>query len=317
MARLIDCTLREGAQAPNVVWRIDQSIAIARGLLEFGVDCIEAGHPSASNLEFDRTRALSQLRRDIPLLAHARAQIEDIRCVKAAGAEWVGIFAGVSEVSRNVKFRNRSLDEIIGLIETSIAFAKSIGLQVRFTLEDTSRTDWNLQGIAYRAAISKGADRICFSDTVGVLTPTEARLSLQRLKSTFSQTPIEVHFHNDRGLALANAVEVAPMVNWISTSVNGIGERCGITDTIAMRANLDFEQTRTLTADQVDLSRKLSDVVSALGRNTIEDRLPIVGRYAFTHCADLHIKAFEKDVNAYCWLKDFDGQNTHRNVAVL
>ncbi len=316
MPRIIDCTLREGAQAPNVVWDTEQSITIARALRSFGVDCIEVGHPSASQQEFDRVAAIVGVDIGLPILAHARAQQADILRVAQSGADWVGIFAGVNEISRQYKFNGRDVDDIIDMVRTSISYARSLGLKVRFTLEDTSRTTWPLQAKMYSAAVAAGANRICYADTVGILLPHEARAAIARIKALIRDVPVEVHFHNDRGLALANALEVAPMVDWISTSVNGIGERCGITDTLTMKINSEYEGGLAVDKDSIKKARELSILIDAYSRSTVCERQPIVGDHAFTHCADLHIKAIEKDVNAYCWIPDYPAQKTQRNVPV-
>ncbi|GGX60062.1 hypothetical protein GCM10007385_31640 [Tateyamaria omphalii] len=312
--KVIDCTLREGNQSPNVIWGNRESYHISQGLVDYGVDCIEVGHPYASKLDRENVGIVTAANPNMSILAHARAVESDITAVKESGANWVGIFMATNKIARSFKFRNKSTDDILDQIEASIRYAKLLQLQVRFTLEDTSRTDLDLQIKAYERALRAGADRICYSDTVGILQPYQAASALAKLRNFFPTSSIEVHFHNDRGLALANALAVENYADWVSTSVNGIGERCGITDTIAYMSNLSFNERGTVSSEEIAKSRSLSQIVHAFGRNSVIDRAPIVGEFAFTHCSKLHRSAYKKSNRAYCWLPDFEGQAGHENV---
>mmetsp|Transcript_24066 Transcript_24066/g.44404 ORF Transcript_24066/g.44404 Transcript_24066/m.44404 type:complete len:460 (+) Transcript_24066:517-1896(+) len=311
--KIIDCTLREGNQSPHVTWGNKESYYISKGLIDCGVDCIEVGHPYASELDRSNVKIVTSANPGCSVLAHARAVESDVAAVQECGADWVGIFMATNDIARSFKFKNKSVDDILDQIEASIRFAKLLKLNVRFTLEDTSRTELDLQVKAYERALRAGADRICFSDTVGILDPVQAASALAKLRNFFPTSSIEVHFHNDRGLALANALAVEKYSDWVSTSVNGIGERCGITDTLAYKANLTFTASGNVPNQEISKARHLSEIVHAFGRNSMRDRAPIVGEYAFTHCSKLHRSAFEKSNRAYCWLPDFEGQSGHEN----
>lgn len=311
--KLIDSTLREGSQSTGVYFEIEEIRNIASMLDSFGVDCIEVGHPYCNIYEMEKTKAVTSLPLNALVLAHSRARISDVTAVKESGASWIGIFTGINPISLKNKFNSSSTDKIIERITESISYAKILGLKVRFTLEDASRTAPELKIKAFKTAIDAGADRICYSDTVGVLNTEQAKEELSHIRTHFPDIDIEVHFHDDRGLALANALSVKPYINWISCSVNGIGERCGITDTLALKANIMYENGKPWTVKETEKARLLSKMINAYSRSNRDERSPIVGKHAFTHCADLHIKAFEKDLNAYCWIRDYEGQKAYRN----
>lgn len=115
-------------------------------------------------------------------------------------------------------------------IKHAIEEAKSLGLQVRFTIEDASRTEWkdiyDIGSIAYQA----GANRISVADTVGIWEPYECANVVRKVVETFP-CEIEVHLHNDLGLAMANAlVAIDAGASVIDTTLCGIGERAGIVD---------------------------------------------------------------------------------------
>lgn len=289
-ARIVDATLREGCQAPGVHFNIDQCVAIARMLDALGVDMIECSHPYRSELERLRLEALVRLGLRAPLIAHARARNEDILAVRDSGTPWVGIFCGINEISRNSRLSGRSSESVLDLVRRSVAYAKSLGLHVRYTVEDGSRTPLDLAIEALEAAVSEGADRVCYADTLGAMTPSNFGSSIRTIRSTLPCVDIEVHVHDDRGFAMSNAwMALESGANWVSASVNGIGERCGITDLASLLANLDLSGERAI--EQADLLQRLSRYVAAITRSQPDVRRPVVGRNAFTHTAPLHAKA--------------------------
>ncbi|MCG6122421.1 MAG: hypothetical protein MEP57_06910 [Microvirga sp.] len=299
-ARIIDATLREGCQAPGVHLDARASAEIAALLAELGVDTIECGHPAASEAERARIRAVREALNGSDLLCHARATLADVRAAADAGADWVGIFLGVSPLSLATRHR-LTLVEALARIGEATREAVRLGLRVRFTVEDTSRTEASVAAAAYRAALDAGADRICFADTVGILAPQETSACIADLAAAFPHTPIEAHLHDDRGLALANALAAMDAgVSWISTSVNGLGERCGVVDLAALLSNLDFMNERRIA--QPYLLHDLSERVAAHSRAPVDARRPVVGRHAFTHGARLHQLAVQRDPRAYEWI---------------
>lgn len=297
--RLVDCTLREGNQAPGVRFSAEQSAEIARCLAAVGVDMIECGHPFVSAEEFERVRRVAALGLPVPVLAHARARQEDIDAAADSGAGWVGIFLGVNDVTQRVRLHD-SRDRLMERLAQAIRHARGRGLKTRYTIEDASRTAPGDLIPAAILAAAQGADRICLADTVGRMEPGEVAETVRAVREACPGLPVEVHLHDDRGLALANSLAAVDAgAEWVSCSVNGLGERCGITDTVALLANLQFRDQWTLDdpARLHDLSRR----VAALARTPRDMRSPVVGRCAFQHTARLHRLAVEEDALAYAW----------------
>lgn len=298
--RVIDATLREGCQAPGVLLDPSASAEIAALLAALGVDAVECGHPASSRRERERVRAVREVLGRTPLLCHARATLGDVRAASDVGADAVGIFLGVSPLSLATR-HNMDWNGAMARIAEATGEAVRLGLDVRFTVEDTSRTAPADAVAAYRAAIDAGARRICFADTVGVLGPEEVRARIAELAETFPDVAIEAHLHDDRGLALANALAaVEAGADWISTSVNGLGERCGIVDTAQLLANLEVLGIRPVA--RPGLLPALSQAVAAHTRAPADARRPVVGRHAFTHTARLHQQAVTRDPRAYEWI---------------
>lgn len=298
---LVDSTLREGHQAPGVHFDDVDSVAIAQQLYETGIDCIEVGHPYASEQEFKRVVAVRNALPTADILAHARARIEDVDAVAKARSSWIGIFAGVNEYSQ--KFRlQKSLEEILKLVESSVRHAKSLGLGVRYTVEDASRTPPLDLFRAYSVALEAGADRLCFADSVGLHDPDSAKVAIAALRERFPDVPLEVHFHDDRGLAMANALAAVSVgATHVSCSVNGIGERSGITDTCATIANLSFLNLASSIKPENIMT--LSHTVSSITDAWPDAWRPVVGSNSFTHKSKLHVTAASRNEHCYHWME--------------
>jgi len=297
--KIIDSTLREGLQAPGVNLKLSQLKEIISILNTLEVNMIEIGHPAISEEHLNNIKECINLAK-IPCLVHARANVYDIIQAHKSGAEWVGIFIGINHLSQKHKL-NKKLFEILSLIKMSITKAKSLGLKVRFSIEDASRTALSELIEIYGIALELGADRIVYTDTVGILEPKDIHEDLRRIREVFSSIDIETHFHDDRGLAMANTLTAIDQgVNWVSSSINGLGERCGITDTLSLLANLKFRGTYNQNIE-VNKLRTISDIVGAHSRVFNDVKRPVTGKNAFIHTAKLHKSAMLKNENCYCW----------------
>jgi 2-isopropylmalate synthase len=301
--KLIDATLREGFQAPGTVFSTRDVVQIAEQIALGGADMIEVGHPYVSPDAMDHTRSVVEMDLGIPVLAHARACRPDIHAVYESGAQWVGVFIGVNEISEHARLSGRMFEEIMELIGDTVAYAKVLGLSVRFTIEDSSRTDPQRLDRAYATAIQAGADRICFADSVGLMDPRSVTEVIGAVHKAHPTIEIETHFHNDRGLAMANALaSVDAGAGWVSVSINGLGERCGITDHAVLAANLLYSEQRLLSERQVSALSAAANMVERCSQQAISKSHPVLGEYAFTHTARLHVLAVKKDQRSYEWI---------------
>jgi 2-isopropylmalate synthase len=299
---IIDATLREGVQAPDT--RLDKaaSVEIAALLVRSGVDTIECGHPAVSVMECERILAVRRVTSGTPLLCHARAVVDDVEKVASVGADWVGIFLGVNDMSLAAKLRSATPQQALQRVWDATQAARGLGLHVRFTVEDTSRTPSTRALDAYRTALEAGASRLCFADTVGALAPREVASCIRQLVVAFPGVPIEVHLHDDRGLAMANALAaIEAGATWISTSVNGLGERCGIVDLAAVLANLEYLGLKALGNPAV--LHELATRVGVYSRSPPDSRRPVVGAHAFTHTSRLHRLAVQTNPRCYEWIE--------------
>ncbi len=309
---VLDTTLREGQQACGIRFSLQEKIELAKKLKAFGVDIIEIGHPGISPAEEEIAKKICAAIQCVDFLVHARALEEDIIAAKNTKATWVGIWASYNDISLQTKFKNKSREWIKTQVKESILLAKKLGLKVRFTIEDASRTPEYLIEELGKIAVNAGADRISLADTVGVWHPKECSKAVQHALTCFNnisvrRIDIEVHLHNDLGLAQANAIAALDAgASVIDASLLGIGERAGICD-LAMICNT-LKQFYPLNSKNYDLSlsQELAQFVSRIGAFKIEPHHPIVGRHVFTHVSKYHIKATENNPEAYESLKPED-----------
>lgn len=189
----------------------------------------------------------------------------------------------------------------------SYARKQQDNLLIRYTPEDTVRSKIENVIEAASAAVQAGANIISIADTAGYTTPFLPNRSIsyyvKTLKSELAKRElypqIEVHCHNDRGLALANALDAySANADIIDVTVMGLGERTGIVDLAQLLINLiDIGEENT----KWDLKylKDLYELVSEHSHIAIPPHQPILGKNAFTHYAGLHVKAVSKDEELY------------------
>ncbi|OGF67083.1 MAG: 2-isopropylmalate synthase [Candidatus Fischerbacteria bacterium RBG_13_37_8] len=304
--KLLDTTLREGEQTPGVYFDVHIKIAIAHLLDEIGIDIIEAGHPVVSeNIQSAVTR-ISHQNLKAYIGAHARSLDKDVELALECGVNFIGIFYCVSEkrLNDNSKNLNEAIAQIVNVIHK--AREKRPELIIRYTPEDTVRSPFPNVIAAASEAVRAGANIISIADTTGFMIPrTEHNMYdyVKRLRDELAQRElypdIAVHCHNDRGLALANAVEgYLAGAHIIDASVMGLGERAGIVDLASLITILahDFKVSNSWNLKKLP---ELYGLVSEYSRIPISVNAPVCGKNAFTHCAGVHTQAAIKNPAHY------------------
>lgn len=297
MIEILDTTLREGEQTPNVFFTTSQKIEIAKLLDKFGVDFIEIGHPIVSDKIMNDCKDIVRLNLKAKILAHARANKKDIDAVVESGSPWVGIFLGINSISLRYKY-NISKNEAFKKIHNTVNYAKNKNLKIRFTIEDATRT--NLKDIIQAGLIAQkaGADRLSLADTVGIATPTKIFNLVKEVKKSI-KIPVHIHCHNDFGLAVANSFAAYEAgASCIDCTVNGLGERVGIAALEKVSTGLKVLYGVKKNWNFLLLSEISQKVVKYSGI-PISLKMPIVGKTIFTHKAGLHEAAIIKNPISY------------------
>ncbi|MCF2150794.1 2-isopropylmalate synthase [Desmonostoc muscorum LEGE 12446] len=308
MIQILDSTLREGEQTPGVYFPPEIKLAIAQFLDRIGIDIIEAGNPAV-----DREIALAITRianagLKAKIGAHSLCRKDDVKKALECGIDFLGIFFSVSE-KRLQQDYDIGLEQAIEKIVEVITYAREQqeNLLIRYTPEDTVRSPMENVIAAAIAAVEAGANIISIADTTGYTTPFVQNRSISHYVKTLKEElakqqlypQIEIHCHNDRGLALANVLDAYNAgVHIIDASVMGLGERSGIVDLAELLINLtDIVEDKS----SWDLSqlKELYDFVSEHSHISISPHHPLVGKNAFTHYAGVHVNAVAKDERLY------------------
>ena len=297
MLEILDTTLREGEQTPYVNFTVDEKVEIAKLLDRVGVDMIEAGDPSVSTNVAKAIERIASLGLRAEIVAHSTATRQGIERAHACGANRVAIFYATSQIHLDHKL-HKTPKEALSIIQEHICYARSLGLRVRFTPEDASRTDFDYLVEVCNVAIKAGADRISFADTLGIMQPHAMFERIQMFRGKLLPCKIDLHCHNDYGLALANAMAgIRAGANCIHTTVNGMGERSGIADlaeTILAFHNLEGRERFNLHP-LIELSGYLEKVSGFF----LAPNKPITGQNAFSHKSGVHTNGILKDPRTY------------------
>ena len=203
---ILDSTLREGEQHPGVSFTNKQRIQIAWLLDSFGVNQIEIS-PVVSHDHFEATKTIIKQGLKADILAHVRALKSDVEVALDCNATWVATYMGISDIHLSTKLKISREEAKIRALEVA-DFIKSHGLKSRFTMEDASRTDPSFLIEMCKEMNSRGIERISIPDTVGIMRP-QGMYNLVKMIHDNIDTKIsslDVHCHNDVGLALANAL---------------------------------------------------------------------------------------------------------------
>lgn len=296
---MVDTTLRDGEQAPGVVFSPKQRIDLARRLTDCGITEIESGTPAMGAAEQKALRELNNANLPVQLTAWCRATEADVEAAKACGYRSVHISLPVSTIllgamGRDEKWIFRTLDHLLGRLPSIGTFDfVSVGAQ------DASRTATSTLIQFARAAQNLGADRVRLADSVGCWNPGAVADVIQQVSHAVSDLRLGVHMHNDLGMATANSiVAVQHGATDIDVTINGLGERAGNAPleqvVMALQTLPDFDHG-IYTEELYDLCRKTSSLV---GRD-IPVNQPIIGDDVFRHESGIHVRALLNDRRSY------------------
>ena len=308
---VFDSTLRDGAQAENITFTVEDKLNIVKSLDKLGVDYIEAGNPGSNpkDLEFfARVKELelksaklvafgSPRRRDIPV-----EEDKNVQALLTADTGAVAIF-GKSWDMHVTEIIKTTLERNLEMITDTVSFFVSKGKTVFFDAEHffdgyKENREYALKTLA--AAEKAGAACLVLCDTNGGCFPDEiSRIVADAVSKT--NVPVGIHCHDDVGCAVANtitAVEAGAMQ--IQGTYIGYGERCGNANLSAIIPSLQLKLGYAcIPDDKIERLTKTARYIADISNMILPNSLPYVGKSAFAHKGGMHVDGVTKNPRSF------------------
>lgn len=294
---VVDTTLRDGEQTAGVVFANEEKLAIATMLSDLGVDQLEVGIPTMGGDEKNAIKSIVKRNLKSSIMAWNRAVISDIQESIDCGVDAVAISISVSDIHIKNKLKT-SREWVLENMVKSVEYAKKNGLYVSVNGEDASRADREFLIKFMKAAKEVGADRFRYCDTVGVMGPFQIEEEIKALYDN-AKLDIEMHTHNDFGMATANAIAgLRGGANHVGVTVNGLGERAGNAALEEVVMALKFVYGCDVDMDTT-MFREISEYVSKASGRVLPIWKAIVGTNMFAHESGIHADGAIKNPKNY------------------
>lgn len=280
--KILDTTLRDGEQQPNIILSRDEKIEIAKRLDEAGVHRIEAGTPAVSKEDAQAIEKIASMGLKADIYCFVRNMKEDMKVAKELGVH--GVVAEIPGSEHLLKFGKKwTIEQAVAAAVESTAYAHELGLDIIFFPADSSRASMEFLISAVTNITTQGGhmDSLALVDTFGALSPEGAAYRIRKLREAFPNTPIEAHFHDDFGLGVASTIAaLAAGASAAHVTVSGIGERAGSASLETLAVSLEVLYGVNTGIDLSKL-KALSAFMAKQARMPVPETMPIVGDEIF------------------------------------
>lgn len=294
---VVDTTLRDGEQTAGVVFANTEKLEIAKMLDDLGVDQIEVGIPAMGGDEEEAIRTIVKANLKASIMAWNRAVVSDVAHSIDCGVDAVAISISTSDIHIQYKLQ-KSREWVLESMVKAVEFAKKNGVYVSVNAEDASRTDDDFLATFAKTAKEAGADRLRFCDTMGILDPFMTYDKIATLLNNVD-IDIEMHTHNDFGMATANALAgLKAGANYVGVTVNGLGERAGNAALEEVMMAMKYVWGYDVEVDAKKF-KILSEYVAKASGRELPIWKAIVGSNMFAHEAGIHADGVIKNPRTY------------------
>lgn len=309
--KIYDTTLRDGSQAEDIAFSVEDKVRIAQKLDELGIHYIEGGWPSSNPKDFQFFKEIRSVdlvgAKVVAFGSTCRAggspeSDSNLQALIETGTEVVTIFGKAWDMHVQEAL-NISLDQNLEMVFQSIRFLKKNVPEVIFDAEhffDGFKKNPSYALSVLKVAQEAQTDWIVLCDTNGGTLPNELQHAIREVKKNIS-IPLGIHIHNDTELAVANSIlAVQEGITQVQGTINGYGERCGNANLCSIIPNLKLKMgIDCITDAQLQKMTEVSRFVSELANLPHPKYLPYVGDSAFAHKGGVHVSAIRKSPLTY------------------
>ncbi|MDP2280030.1 MAG: citramalate synthase [Nitrospirota bacterium] len=321
---IYDTTLRDGSQAEDIAFSVEDKLRITEKLDELGVHYIEGGWPGSNPKDADYFKKSKKLKLKNSVVVafgsthrpkHKAKDDANIKALIASETPVITIFGKTWDFHIKESLMITP-SENLEIIHNSVAYLKKYADKVFFDAEhffDGHKGNPSLALKCLIAAQDAGADCLVLCDTNGGTMPDEMqKIVAAVIKKT--KAPIGIHTHNDSECAVANSIIAVELgASQVQGTINGIGERCGNANLCSIIPNLNLKLgIKCITDAQMKGLRDVSRFVTEISNLRHFKRQPFVGDSAFAHKGGVHVSAVMKRPETYEHIKPELVGNSHR-----
>ncbi|MBN2004415.1 MAG: homoaconitate hydratase [Anaerolineae bacterium] len=301
--RFMDITLRDGEQAVGVIFTRREKAQIANLLAGIGVEAIEAGFPALGSEEKACVKSVMEAAPKLPsgtpleVYAFARTRREDVQDAAECGVHGVLLSISTSDIQIERKF-HQTQAWVMEQMETAVDEAKQHELRFIVSAEDASRTDLEFLTQYYQKAEAMGAKMVRYCDSLGMDDPFRTYQRIKQLRSVIG-IPIQMHTHNDFGMATANVIAaIRAGADAVAASIGGLGERSGNSPLEEVVMSLKHLYNEEVSID-TSRFREVAEYVAGASQRAIPIWKAIIGTNVFAHESGIHADGILKNPQNY------------------